>query len=93
VPSTSPARSPSASRLNAASYQGNVNLTGISQRRGQALAIGAGYSVAPGYLVYAEYQYQNLHQSAFNFITNAIGSSANNSIMSQGFVLGNIVNF
>jgi hypothetical protein len=74
-------------------YQGNVNLTGISQRRGQALDIGASYSVAPGYLVYAEYQYQNLHQSDFNFITNSIGSSANNSIMSQGFVLGNIVNF
>ncbi len=74
-------------------YQGAVNLTGISQRRGQALDIGASYSVAPGYLVYAEYQYQNLKQSDFNFITNAIGSSANNSIMSQGFVLGNIVNF
>jgi predicted porin len=74
-------------------YQGNVNLTGISQRRGQALDIGASYSVAPGYLVYAEYQYQNLKQSDFNFITNATGSSANNSIMSQGFVLGNIVNF
>jgi predicted porin len=74
-------------------YQGNVNLTGISQRRGQALDIGASYSVAPGYLVYAEYQYQNLRQSDFNFITNTIGSSANNSIMSQGFVIGNIVNF
>lgn len=74
-------------------YQGNVNLTGISQRRGQALDIGASYSVAPGYLVYAEYQYQNLKQSDFNFITNAIGSSANNSIVSQGFVIGNIVNF
>jgi len=65
-------------------YQGNVNLTGISQRRGQALDIGASYSVAPGYLVYAEYQYQNLRQSDFNFITNAMGLSADNSAMSQG---------
>jgi len=35
--------------------------------------------------VYAEYQNQSLHQSDFSFITNAIGSSANNSVMSQGF--------
>jgi predicted porin len=74
-------------------YQGNVNLTGISQRRGQALDAGASYAVAPGYTVYVEYQYQNLNQSAFNFITGGIGSAANNSIDSQGFVIGNVVNF
>jgi predicted porin len=74
-------------------YQGNVNLTGISQRRAQALDVGASYAVAPGYQVYAEYQYQNIQQTGFNFITNSIGSSANNSIRSQGFVIGNIVNF
>ncbi|MEJ0015814.1 MAG: hypothetical protein WDN25_04470 [Acetobacteraceae bacterium] len=74
-------------------YQGNVNLTGISQRRGQALDIGMSYSVAPGYQVYAEYQLQDITQSNFNFITNSIGSNANNNIRTQGFVLGNIVNF
>jgi predicted porin len=74
-------------------YQGNVALAGISQRRGQAIDVGASYAVAPGYLVYAEYQYQNLKQSDFNFISGAVGSGANNSIQSQGFVIGNMVSF
>ena len=74
-------------------YQGNVNLTGISQRRGQAIDVGASYAVAPGYLVYAEYQYQSVYQGGFNFITNSIGSNANNTIRSQGFLVGNVVNF
>ncbi len=74
-------------------YQGNVVLSGISQRRGQAVDVGASYAVAPGLLVYAEYQYQNLRQSDFNFISGAVGSGANNSIQSQGFVVGNLVSF
>ena len=74
-------------------YQGSVNLTGISQRRGQAIDFGASYAVAPGYLVYAEYQYENTYQSDFNFITNSAGSGANNRIKAQGFLLGNVVNF
>lgn len=74
-------------------YQGSVNLTGISQRRGQAIDVGAGYTVAPGYQVYAEYQYQTIYQGDFNFITNAAGSNANNTIKSQGLLIGNIVNF
>jgi hypothetical protein len=32
-------------------------------------------------------------QGDFNFITNAVGSGANNNIRSQGFLLGNVVNF
>ena len=36
-------------------YQGNVDLTGLSQRRGQAIDVGVGYTVAPGYSVYAGY--------------------------------------
>jgi hypothetical protein len=43
--------------------------------------------------VYAEYQYQTISQGDFNFITNAVGSGANNNIRSQGFLLGNVVNF
>jgi predicted porin len=74
-------------------YQGNVNLTGISQRRGQAIDVGASYAVAPGYIVYTEYQYQTVYQGGFNFITNSIGSNANNTIRSQGFLVGNVVNF
>ena len=74
-------------------YQGAVNLTGITQRRGSAIDFGLGYTVAPGYQVYAEYQYQTISQGDFNFITNAVGSGANNNIRSQGFLLGNVVNF
>jgi hypothetical protein len=73
--------------------QGNVNLTGITQRRGQAIDFGASYAVAPGFLIYAEYQYQTLYQGKFNFISNSIGSGANNTISSQGFLVGNVVNF
>ena len=73
-------------------YQGGVNLTGLSQRRGEAIDVGASYTVAPGLIVYAEYQYQTIYQGGFNFITNAIGSAANNTIKSQGFLLGNVVN-
>jgi hypothetical protein len=35
-------------------FQGNVNLTGFSQRRGRAIDVGASYAVAPGFTVYAE---------------------------------------
>jgi hypothetical protein len=65
----------------------------VPQNGGSELAYLMPVIRCAGYLVYAEYQYQNLHQSAFNFVTNAIGSSANNSTMSQCFVLGNIVIF
>jgi predicted porin len=74
-------------------YQGSVNLTGVTQRRGQAIDVGLGYTVAPGFLAYAEYQYQSLYQGDFNFITGATGSGANNTIKSQGILIGNVVNF
>jgi predicted porin len=74
-------------------YQGAVNLTGITQRRGQAIDVGASYAVAPGLLAYAEYQYQTIYQGDFNFITSAIGSGANNTITAQGFLVGSVVNF
>ena len=45
------------------------------------------------YIVYVEYQYQSVYQGDFNFITNSIGSNANNTIRSQGFLVGNVVNF
>jgi len=74
-------------------YQGSVNLTGISQRRAQAIDFGLGYTVAPGFVVYAEYQYQTLRQTGFDFITGSAGSSADNTIKSQGFLVGNVINF
>jgi hypothetical protein len=73
--------------------QGAVNLTGLTQRCSQAIDIGVGYTVAPGLTVYAQYQYDTLYQGAFNFITGAIGSPANNTAKSQGFIIGNNITF
>ncbi|HEX3401669.1 MAG TPA: hypothetical protein VHT74_15215 [Acetobacteraceae bacterium] len=76
--------------------QGNVNLSGISQRRGRGIDLGASYVVAPGLTVYGEYFYQDLQQSAFNFISNTAGGASgnlNNSIRSQGITFGNVVSF
>jgi predicted porin len=77
-------------------FQGNVNLTGISQRRARGLDFGASYAVAPGFIVYAEYVYQDLQQSGFNFITGTAGGAAgglNNNIKSQGIAFGNVISF
>jgi outer membrane protein OmpU len=73
--------------------QGAVNLTGLTQRRSQAIDVGLGYTVAPGLVVYAEYQYDTQTQGDYNFVTGAIGSSANNTVKSQGFLLGNVATF
>jgi hypothetical protein len=73
--------------------QGAVNLTGLSQRRSQAIDVGLGYTIAPGLVTYAEYQYNTQTQGDFNFVTGAVGSSANNTVKSQGFLLGNVVTF
>ena len=73
--------------------QGAVNLTGITQRRSQAIDVGLGYTVAPGFVVYAEYRYNTQYQGAFNFVTSAIGSNANNTVKAQGFLFGNVISF
>lgn len=73
--------------------QGAVALTGLTQRRSQAIDVGLGYTVAPGFTVYAEYQYNTQYQGAFNFITGSSGSSANNTVKSQGLILGNNITF
>jgi hypothetical protein len=39
----------------------------------------------------AEYQYDTQYRGAYNFMTGAIGSSANNIVKSQGFIIGNNV--
>ena len=36
-------------------YQGTVTMSGLSQRLGRTIDVGAGYYVAPGFMVYAEY--------------------------------------
>jgi hypothetical protein len=77
-------------------FQGSVNLAGISQRRGRAIDFGASYTVSPGFIMYAEYFYQDLQQSGFNFISGTAGGAAaglNNNIRSQGFTIADVVSF
>ena len=73
--------------------QGNVNMTGLTQQRDRAIDGGVSYVVAPGMTVWAEYMWQDVYQGGVNQITGAVGSGANNEIRSQGFLLGDVVNF
>jgi hypothetical protein len=73
--------------------QGNVQMTGLTQHRARGINPGFSYTVAPGYTVYAEYLWNDQTQNGVNQITGATGSGANNNIKSQGFVVGNVVNF
>jgi predicted porin len=74
-------------------YQGAVQLAGITQRRARAIDTGVSYAVAPGYTVYAEYMYEDQYQGDFNMTTGAVGSNANNEARAQGFLIGNAVRF
>ncbi len=73
--------------------QGNVVMTGLSQHRARGISVGFNYAVAPGYSMFAEYEYIEQSQNGVNLLTGAVGSGANNSIRGQGFVVGNVVNF
>ena len=82
--------------------QGTVTLSGLTQRKARALDAGVGYAVAPGFSVFAEYLWQDQTQNGNNFITGAVGTGAagvangannNNNVRSQGFLVGNVVNF
>ena len=73
--------------------QGDLRLTGISQRRGRAITAGGTFTVAPGLIFFAEGLWQDVQQSNFNMSTGNIGSNANNNAHSMGFTIGNIVNF
>jgi hypothetical protein len=74
-------------------YQGTVTMSGLSQRLGRTIDVGAGYYVAPGFMVYAEYLWNDMYQGGVNQITGAIGSGANNEIKGQGFLVGNNMTF
>jgi len=74
-------------------YQGNALMAGISQRRGRGITVGAQYAVAPGFQVAAEYLYNDIQQSGVNLGSGAVGSSANNSLKGQSFVLANQISF
>ena len=82
--------------------QGTVTLSGLTQRKARALDAGVGYAVAPGFSVFAEYLWQDQTQNGNNFLTGAVGVGAagvangaifNNNVRSQGFLVGNVVNF
>ncbi len=82
--------------------QGNVQLSGLTQRRARGIDAGFSYAVAPGYTVYAEYLWNDQTQNGDNFLTGAVGTGAaavangaifNNNIKTQGFLVGNVVNF
>ena len=78
-------------------YQGNPVLSGISTRRGRSLAVGVQYTVAPGFQVAAEYQFNDVYQGATNFVAGTTstgpGGVVGNNAHGQAFVLGNVVNF
>jgi hypothetical protein len=65
----------------------------LSQHRGRGLSTGLSYTVAPGYIVYGEYLWNDQQQGGVNLLTGATGSNANNTIKGQGFLVGNVVNF
>jgi hypothetical protein len=82
--------------------QGTVTLAGLSQRRARGLSTGVGFTVAPGFSLFAEYLYMDQQQSGFNFLTGATGvgalgaaagANANNYTRAQTFLIGNVVNF
>ncbi|HLJ04651.1 MAG TPA: hypothetical protein VKT26_00150 [Acetobacteraceae bacterium] len=67
-------------------YQGNPLLAGLTQRRGRAIDGGVQYQVAPGMAVWAEYMYQDVWQGG-------AGGQGTVNVKSQGFLLGDVVNF
>ena len=81
--------------------QGNVVLTGVSQRRARAITFGGIYNVAPGFQVFAEYLWEDRTQRLNNFVTGATGLGGVNrgglppttTSRNQGFLIGNVINF
>jgi hypothetical protein len=75
--------------------QGQPQLANISQYRGRGINAGLSYTVAPGYLVFGEYLWNDQQQSLRNFVSGAFGpgQTGNNNVKAQGFVVGNVVNF
>ncbi len=53
--------------------QGDVRLTGTSQRHEEEFGFGGAYRLAPGIQLVSEYQYVQRHQGGFDFNTGALG--------------------
>lgn len=70
--------------------QGDIRLTGISQRHSNVIYAAATYSVAPGLTAFADYAYGTRHQGGYNFLTGQAANFNNgyNDVRSQGFLLG-----
>lgn len=60
-------------------HQGDVRLTGRSQRHEWEVAFGGTYAVAPGMSVTAAYMYMQRHQGGFNWNANALGAAGNDT--------------
>jgi hypothetical protein len=73
--------------------QGNIQMTGLSQHHAWAVNPGLSYTVAPGYIVYGEYLYNQQYQGGVNGVTAATGTNVNNTIKGQAILVGNVVNF
>jgi predicted porin len=71
--------------------QGVVALTGISQSHAWVSYLAATYTAAPGLTFYADYAYGQSHQGDYNFATGAVGSSANNTVRTQAFLVGTAI--
>ncbi len=70
----------------------NGNLTtGVDptgQRREQGVSVGGTYSVAPGFAVFAVYDWAQRKEGAYDFVTGTVGATTNNKITGQVFGLG-----
>ena len=64
-------------------YQGNVGLTGVSQRRGRGIAAGANYVVAPGFRCSPNTCGRIRYQGNYNFQNSVGHSSANNNFQAR----------
>ena len=80
-------------------YQGDVALTGLSQRRARGITFGGTYTVAPGFIAFAEYLWQDRSRPAS---TSSVAGEASlrpaadcstTTPRAQGFLIGNVINF
>ena len=67
--------------------QGDVALTGISQRHEQVFDIAGTYTLAPGLTAWAEYVWGTRYQGDFNFATNGHDGLVNH-VRAQGVLIG-----
>jgi len=71
--------------------QGSASLVEISQRQENGIALGGNYNLAPGLFLVGEYQYETRHQGGYNFVTNAVGTTAD--AKSNTYFVGVVVNW